>query len=86
MGRPRPPAAGPSKGFNVHLNGYEFGFLRYVAEGEGRSAQKTIKRLLVPALEAKVGLAGTVAVPFWNHGGATTVPYRYYFGAISVPY
>ncbi|MDH5675251.1 MAG: hypothetical protein OEZ06_24235 [Myxococcales bacterium] len=48
------PAAKPSKGFNVRLNEYELALLRYVAERDGRSAQKTIKRVLIAALEAKV--------------------------------
>ena len=48
------PRDKPTSGINLRLNDYELTLIRYVAESEDRSIQKTLKRLLVPALEAEV--------------------------------
>ena len=56
---PRPwdgldPKAKPASGINLRLNEHELAMLRFVAEADDRSIQKTIKRLLIPAVEAEV--------------------------------
>jgi len=45
------PKAKPSTGMNLRLNEYQLALLRYIAEAEDRSVQKTIKRLLILAAE-----------------------------------
>lgn len=49
------PQANPTKGINLRLNEYELALIQYVADKQDRSAQKTIKRLLIPALEKEAG-------------------------------
>lgn len=50
------PDAPPTKGMNLRLNEYELALLRFVAAEEDRSAQKTLRRLVLEALETKAGL------------------------------
>lgn len=47
------PKDRPTSGLNLRLNEYELAMLRYLSEAKDRSIQKTIKRILVPALEAE---------------------------------
>lgn len=47
------PKAKATSGINVRLNDYELALLRFVAESDDRSIQKTIKRLLIPAIESE---------------------------------
>ena len=47
------PKEKPTSGINLRLNEYELAMLRYLSEVDERSIQKTIKRLLLPALEAE---------------------------------
>ncbi len=47
------PKAKPTSGINLRLNEYELAMLRHIARAEDRSIQKTIKRLLVPAVETE---------------------------------
>ena len=48
------PKAKPTSGINLRLNEYQLALLRFVAEHEDRSQQQVTKRMLIPALEAKV--------------------------------
>lgn len=50
------PNAPATKGMNLRLNDYELALLRYVAADEDRSAQKTLRRLVLEALEEKAGI------------------------------
>ena len=43
--------AKPTNGINLRLNDYELDLVRTLAKREDRSMQKTIKRILIPALE-----------------------------------
>jgi hypothetical protein len=43
----------PTSGINLRLNDYELELVRRVAAAEGKSIQRTIKELLIPALEAR---------------------------------
>lgn len=47
------PKAKATSGINLRLNEYELALLRFVAERDDRSIQKTIKRLLLPAIEVE---------------------------------
>ena len=47
------PKAKPTSGINLRLNDYELAVLRFLAEAEDRSIQKTIKRLLMANAEAE---------------------------------
>ena len=48
------PKSKPTSGINLRLNEYQLALLRFVAEHEDRSQQQVTKRMLIPALEAKV--------------------------------
>jgi len=46
--------AKPTNGINLRLNDYELELIRQVAKLHDRSIQKTIKRILIPALEQEL--------------------------------
>ena len=48
------PKAKPTSGINLRLNEYQIALLRFVAKHEDRSQQHVTKRMLIPALEARV--------------------------------
>ena len=48
------PKAKPTSGINLRLNEYQLALLRFVAKHEDRSQQRVTKRMLIPALEARV--------------------------------
>lgn len=46
------PLAAPTSGLNLRLNAYQRRLLQCAAQLDGRSQQKLILRILIPALEA----------------------------------
>ncbi len=45
------PESKPTTGIVLRLNEYQMEILRYVADADGRSMQKTLKRIVIPELE-----------------------------------